>query len=127
MQTVGIANGHFDSRFRAPQADWFADGLDTGTTRCRTVVRPAVRSVALHDAELVAFGIGEDDNNSLGMFVALSRTSATEFSDPSSRGVRIVNVDIQMDADLAGLRLGNRLKVNLRLLVVLGRQINPAG
>jgi len=57
----------------------------------------------------------------------LSRTLATEFSDPSSRGVRIVNVDIQMDADLAGLRLGNRLKVNLRLLVVLGRQINPAG
>jgi len=61
------------------------------------------------------------------MFVALSRTLATEFSDPSSRGVRIVNVDIKMDADLAGLRLGNRLKVNLRLLVVLGRQINPAG
>jgi hypothetical protein len=81
----------------------------------------------LHDAELVAFGIGEDDNNSLGIFVALSRISATEFNDPSSRGVHIVNGDIQMDADLAGLRLGNRLKVNARLLVVLGRQINPAG
>ena len=91
------------------------------------MVRPAVRSVALHDAELVAFGIGEDDNNSLGTFAALSRISATEFNDPSSRGVHIVNGDIQMDADLAGLRLGNRLKVNARLLVVLGRQINPAG
>jgi hypothetical protein len=56
----------------------------------------------LHDAELVAFGIGEDDNNSLGILVALSRISATEFNDPSSRGVHIVNADIQMDADPAG-------------------------
>ena len=59
--------------------------------------------------------------------MALSHISATEFNDPSSRGVHIVNGDIQMDADRAGLRLANTLKVNARLLVVLGRQINPAG
>ena len=46
MQTVGIENGHFDGCFRAPRPAEFADGPDAGTTRCRTMARSAVRSVA---------------------------------------------------------------------------------
>lgn len=83
-------------------------------------------SVVLHKTELVAFGIGHDDDYALVIIVSFAGGSSTQAGNEIDGLVDVVDGHVEMDADLPCLRLGNRLEDQPRLGIAAMPQVDPA-
>jgi hypothetical protein len=83
-------------------------------------------SVVLHHTEFVALGIGHDDDRTLGVVVSFTGEPSSQRGNELDRLLNLVHGDVEMNADLAHLRLGNRLEHQSRLGIAAMAKINPA-
>jgi hypothetical protein len=84
-------------------------------------------SVVLHKAELVALGIGHDDDYALVVVVSFVGGPSSQAGNELDSLVDVVDGHVKMDADLPCLRLGNRLEDQPRLGIAAMAQVDPAG
>jgi hypothetical protein len=84
-------------------------------------------SVVLHKTELVALGIGHDDDYALVVVVSFAGGPSSQADNKLGSLVDVVDGHVKMDADLPCLRLGNRLEDQPRLGIAAMAQVNPAG
>lgn len=87
---------------------------------------PAGWSVVLHQAELVALGISHDDDRTLVVVVPLAGRPSAQGGDELDCLADVVDGDVEVDADLARLRLGNRLEHQPRLGIAPMAKVDPA-
>lgn len=88
--------------------------------------RYGCRSVVLHQTEFVALGIRHDDDHTLGVVVSFTGELSSQRGNELDGLLDLIDGDIEMNADLAHLRLGNRLKHQSRLGIAAMAKINPA-
>jgi hypothetical protein len=62
--------------------------------------------------ELVAFGIAHDRGSSTGEVFPLTRLAPAERHDPLDRGIDVLNEYVDVETNLADLRLVDGLKVD---------------
>ena len=84
-------------------------------------------SVVLHKTELVALGIGHDDDYALVVVVPFAGGPSSQAGNELDSLVDVVDGHVKMDADLPCLRLGNRLEDQPRLGIAAMAQVDPAG
>lgn len=84
-------------------------------------------SVVLHKAELVALGIGHDDNYAPVVIVSFAGGPSSQAGNELNSLADIVGGHVKMDADLPCLRLGNRLEDQPRPGIAAMTQVDPAG
>src|ERR1700683_1061929 len=84
-------------------------------------------SVVLHKTELVALGIGHDDDYALVVVVSFVGGPSSQAGNELDSLVDAVDGHVKMDADLPCLRLGNRLEDQPRLGIAAMAQVDPAG
>jgi hypothetical protein len=102
-------------RFRVTQTDRQAERRKTGR-----------RSVVLHQTELVALGIGHDDDCAFVVVMSLAGHLSAQRGHELDGLVDVVDGHVQMDADLPCPRLGNRLEHQPRLGIAAMAQVEPA-
>ena len=59
------------------------------------------RSEELDQAEFVPFGIADDNHDALVVIVAFAREASSEFEDKVLRLAHVVNLDVEVEANLA--------------------------
>jgi hypothetical protein len=82
--------------------------------------------VVLHEAELVFFRIAHDDDYSLVIVMPLARPATTEPLDLDASRVNIVYLNVEVDADLSGLRLRHLLEGEPGLVIVARANRSPS-
>src|SRR5580700_4406136 len=87
---------------------------------------PCCWSVVLHQTELVSLRVGHDNDDALVVVVSLPREPSAQRGDELDGLAEVVNSDVDMDSDLAHLRLGNRLEHQPRLRIAAMPEVDPA-
>lgn len=72
--------------------------------------------VELDEAELIPLGIEHDEHNPLVIVMTIARPSSADALDLSARGIGVIDLNIEMQAHLRGLRLRHTLKGQPRLI-----------
>jgi hypothetical protein len=80
----------------------------------------------LHDAELVALGIGHHDHDPVGIVVPLIERPPAELDDPRPRAFDVPDDEVEVQTRLAPLRFPDRLERDRRLRL-LSDEPAPAG
>jgi len=83
--------------------------------------------VVLHKTELVALGIGHDDDYALLVVVSFVGGPSSQAGNELDSLADVVDGHVNMDADLPCLRLGNRLEDQPRLGIAAMAQVGPVG